>query len=268
MRTRMAGPPSLMTKATSAICTGAVVRPHLVPSSRVWEEEEEEEEKEASSRWHVLFVVSIPCSSLSKQYILFPVPDRCAHSNVRYDFPAVRVLSATCETKRPWRLCRWLCLRPVRVFTATRGTKLDHDVFASGTAQFFWSPSWWRCRFQGVTSDSEQTGMPASGQLLASIAIVTQSSWSSQVCSQQRAVRSRTWRPCCFYDTESGTDYWAGQCGLQFFSPPQVHLIARGPSEQATWCLLQRTTVRSATPRTLVSMASGWITPSRLAKKE
>ena len=34
-----------------------------------------------------------------------------------------------------------------------------------GMAQFFSSP-WWRCPFHRLTSDSEQTGMPASGRPL------------------------------------------------------------------------------------------------------
>ena len=62
--------------------------------------------------------------------------------------------------------------------------------------------------------------------------------------------------------TAAGLD----SAALAGFSPPQVHIV-RGPEEQATWCLLQRTAFRSATPRILVSMASGWITPSRLAKR-
>ena len=98
-------------------------------------------------------------------------------------------------------------------FTAAGG------IFSSSTCAVCVS-SWWRCRFQGGTSVSEQTLLAAFDQPPVSLAT---SCSSTQVCSQPRAARSRTSLSCCHYDTESGTDFLAGQCGSCRFSSLQVH---------------------------------------------
>ena len=128
-------------------------RPHSQP--------EEEEEEEASSSYCVQ-----ENHSLSSQV--------CPQQR------AERYFSVVCSQQRAERSlniapCLWVLLF---ARSHLRGTKLHHGVravgYASvllfacsraersltmaslpfGKAQFFWSPSWWRCRFQVVTSAS------------------------------------------------------------------------------------------------------------------
>ena len=143
-----------------------------------------------------------------------------------------RQLAATLETLAAMA-GRWTCpfLHKQKAAQALR--HVARCVFSSR----------WRCRFEGVTSDSEQTLLPAPGQQPVS------RHCSGQVCSHLHAVRSWT---CC-----------AGQCGSCEFFFIAGSLFVRGPREQT---LLQRTTFRSATTRTLVSMAFGWMTPSRFPR--
>ena len=116
--------------------------------------------------------------------------------------PAVRVPTATCGTHLdhcplPLVMALSCCSRaPTCVVRSLTMASLPF-----GNAQFFGSPSWWRCRFQGVTSASPYSSHGAHSN-------VPYEAGPGVLAAFATPVVART----------------TGQCGSRRFSPPQAHV--------------------------------------------